>query len=280
MFRISFSGTMISTKIIFRARPILLLLVSCGILFSAGCAREQAQPASAGSIEAFPEGLDAVEVCHIINIRAVPMGSGSAVPIGENMLASCRHNFPPNLDALWIDGRTVPITMLRSGGQDGHIPDDWCVFAVPDGVAEVAPNTMVDFARVVKPGERIYFIGFYAGALGATSASASIEAAMAFPKTFVRGTVVEPPLLWSLGDWDVVSPRVILVDAPEPNAYHGISGGAAVVHDAATNRWIIVGFYRGAVVESWWLLDWLGLGRTLHTVVRPPAEFFAAKNRP
>ena len=177
------------------------------------------------------------------------------------MLASCRHNFPPQLQSLWIDGKMAPITMLWSGESDDQMLEDWCVFQVPPGVATVDPGTRIDFKRTVKAGETIYLIGFYGG----PKHGISRETALNLPKTIVMGTVVEAPK-----EWRQFQEEIIFVDAPEPDAYHGISGGAAVVFDPDSSSWVVVGVYRGAVVESQEFLGFSRQLRTYHTIRRLP----------
>lgn len=225
-------------------------------LLLVGCAKHGVQLAPQ---EVLPPGLDDVRVVHIFNPRTIPSNSGTAVPIGGNRLASCRHNFPPYVDSLWIDGKTVPIAMELSGARDDSLLEDWCVFSVPDGVAEVAPHTIVDFTYPVNPGQKIYLIGFYGGRHHGISEAT----AKSLSRVTVPGTVTEAPEAWQQ-----VSSSVIFVQAPEPDAYHGISGGAAVVHDEVTGCWVIVGIYRGAVVERQSFLWWSKRTRTYHTVLR------------
>jgi|GEM_PF-2446442 len=208
-----------------------------------------------------PAGLDDVRVCHVFSPDVAPFASGTAVPVGDDVLVSCRHNFRPTLDALWIDGETTPITVFESGSRDDLMTEDWVKFSVPPGVASVSDSTIIDFDHPVSPGEDIYLIGYYGGPRHGISQ----EAARNLTKTIIHGKVIEPPALWP-----DCPEEIICVNAPGADAYHGVSGGAAVVYDPRRGRWVVVGIYRGMAIRR---TRFLGLSRTdvsVHTVLRVP----------
>ncbi|MBL8875951.1 MAG: hypothetical protein JNM86_09175 [Phycisphaerae bacterium] len=255
-----------------RQASIASLLVVC--VRVAGCAvAPTALPESNGPLPT----IDDVRVCVVIDPRSSALWAGSAVPIGGNVFVTNLHVFPPPATSMQLDGQTVAIEMISSGGlwrqvnTDGSIARgddwtdvlrDWQKFRALEGTFEPPPRSQIDFERKVRIGETIYLFGFAGDA-----SKLDRESVKHLKPTILKGRAVQAPKQWD--------ERIIAVQTEVPadhDHFGGMSGGAAVVHDDERDCWVIVGVNRGSVEFRVRFGLWEWSEGSVVQVVRPPSN--------
>lgn len=238
------------------------LLLACGA--SSGCAaRFSPDPAA-------DRDPIAAQVAHAVDLRFVVARDrgGTAVPIGPNTVITCWHNFVDDdgveSTSIEFDGVTIPVTVLDRGDcppidlpKPVGMMHDWAVLSTPETIA-LRP-VRADAARELRIGDTVYLAGYFGG----NSGPITHARAESLSVTVVRARVAPTP-----SSWTDKPEELICLDAPNPDTYHGISGGAALVWDEYRNEFILIGIYRGM-----WKRTFLGLGDSVHIVRRIPPRW-------
>ncbi len=222
------------------ARCAALALLAAAALFAgpAGCSTDRS--AAAPRVEPHaptPAQLEGLQVSRIMTGWG---GLGSAVPLSDDTLITCRHCLPraggePGATGrIDVDGVRRSFELL-SAGQSRDGKDDWAIIRVdPPGLP--APGA-IDPTRRLRDGEQIYICGFWPGdgrRLDRDELRRLEPQAICAQAVAVQGTRRLP------------SDLTIFAQVGPDDIFKGMSGGPAAVWDSRTQQLVIVGIYLGA----------------------------------
>ncbi|MBN1512166.1 MAG: hypothetical protein JXB13_09140 [Phycisphaerae bacterium] len=158
-------------------------------------------------------------------------GLGAGLPISSEGIITYKHDLPPNVMHVYVEGEAAPV--LDRGSEDADW-DDWVYVrfqSAPDQIPMLDPNVQL------RPGERVAMVGFPVHGIPKDR----LKEWQDIPPRTIYGRIVSKPF------WLGIPDEVVFIK-PDEGALKGMSGGPAMV--LRDNKWVVFGVMVGKVRQD------------------------------